>query len=145
MKIKELKPAQVVLEDSGTVRVTLKDEFNVSLEEAQELSSVFGEFCQSEKRNFLIDARNSFAKIPEEVKFIATNDPNQTTTRNATAILINTLANKVLTDFYIRVFKPSVPTKVFNDEEKALKWLDTVSQNSTTFIVEKAKVYLPQT
>ena len=101
----------------------MKDEFDITVTDVEELIHVFKKLSGGQKNAYVIDARNTFGKVPEEVKKMAAKHPGLNDTRKATAILINSLANKILSDFYIRVFKPVVPTKVFTDEERAIKWL----------------------
>ncbi len=42
----------------------------------------------------------------------------------ADAILINTFAHKLLATFYMRHFKPKLPTKIFQDVFEALEWIN---------------------
>ncbi len=44
----------------------------------------------------------------------------------ADAILISTYAHEIVAQFYLKYFKPSKPTKVFSDKEKAIQWLGTL-------------------
>ena len=41
----------------------------------------------------------------------------------AGAFLINSLVSRLAGNIFIRIDKPIVPTKLFTDEKKALKWL----------------------
>jgi hypothetical protein len=41
----------------------------------------------------------------------------------ADAFVIDSLPQKIIANFYMRVNKPYVPTKFFNNEEDAVKWL----------------------
>lgn len=45
---------------------------------------------------------------------------------NTHAIVNDSLSIKLLGNFYIRMNKPIVPTKVFSDVDTAIKWLKTV-------------------
>ncbi len=48
----------------------------------------------------------------------------------ADAILIGTFAHKVMATFYMRHFKPALPTRVFSDVFDALAWIDKVKAAS---------------
>jgi len=50
----------------------------------------------------------------------------------ADAILISTFAHKLLTKFYKRHYKPSKPTRVFQDVFDALEWIDSQNQIATS-------------
>ncbi len=41
----------------------------------------------------------------------------------AKALLINSIGNKIMGNFYLNVNKPYIKTKIFSDREKALLWL----------------------
>lgn len=43
--------------------------------------------------------------------------------RKAMAIVVKSMAHRLLANFFINVNKPPTPTKVFNDKKKALEWL----------------------
>lgn len=51
---------------------------------------------------------------PEHLKYIL-----------AQAIVVENLANRIVGNFYIRFHQPSVPTKLFSNQEDALQWLHT--------------------
>lgn len=44
--------------------------------------------------------------------------------RKAMAIVVKSMAHRILANFFINVNKPPTPTKVFNDKAKALEWLN---------------------
>ncbi len=41
----------------------------------------------------------------------------------AKALLIDSIGNKIMGNFYLRVNKPYIKTKIFSDKEKAMSWL----------------------
>lgn len=46
--------------------------------------------------------------------------------RKASAFVIHSLSQKLLGNFYLKVNKPNVPTKLFSDKEKALNWVKEI-------------------
>jgi hypothetical protein len=44
----------------------------------------------------------------------------------AKALLIENLGHRLVGNFYMRVIKPAMKTKIFTDREKALEWLREV-------------------
>ncbi len=44
----------------------------------------------------------------------------------ATAVVVDTLAYKLIANFYLKFNKPKRPYKVFSKEEEAIKWLKTI-------------------
>jgi len=53
--------------------------------------------------------------------FLAENEHRYST---ADAILINTFAHKLMATFYLRHYKPRLPTRVFSDVFQALDWIE---------------------
>lgn len=49
--------------------------------------------------------------------------PNGNLFTTADALVISSLAHKLLANFYLKYNKPVKPTRIFNQQEKALKWL----------------------
>ena len=45
------------------------------------------------------------------------------------AIVIRNLAQKIITDFYLKFNKPQMPTKIFYSVEKALDWIKDMQKN----------------
>jgi hypothetical protein len=43
----------------------------------------------------------------------------------ADAFMINSMAMKLISNFYLRINKPERPTKMFTNEEEAIAWLKT--------------------
>ena len=41
----------------------------------------------------------------------------------ADALVINSLAHKILANFYMKMNKPVKPTKIFTSQKKAVDWL----------------------
>ena len=48
--------------------------------------------------------------------------------RMADAFLVRSLAVRLVANFFINVTKPKVKTRLFTDEKKALKWLESMKK-----------------
>ena len=44
----------------------------------------------------------------------------------ASAIVLSTMAHRILGNFYIKIQRPARPTKMFNNVENALTWLESL-------------------
>lgn len=65
---------------------------------------------------------NEFIQVGDDArKYAAGEDSNKYTI--ADAFVINSIALKLVGNFYIRYNKPVRPTRIFNNEEDALVWL----------------------
>lgn len=67
----------------------------------------------------------SFSDVEPEVREWAASPSNNSYTK-IDAILINSLPQKILADFYIRINKPIKPTKVFTSMDKAIEWVNRI-------------------
>lgn len=76
----------------------------------------------------LFDVRRiSLLKIPPGVmRDNATNDPFQNIQKGV-ALLVNSKVLQQIAMFYIRIYRPTIPTKIFTEEENARKWLSSLS------------------
>ena len=70
----------------------------------------------------LVDATANFT-ITEEAR--AYSAERAAKTRIAIAFLIRSAATRLLVNLYTKINKPKVPTRMFTDEQSAIKWLDT--------------------
>lgn len=85
----------------------------------QYLTSIVG----TDKVLILTDMRVHYLKIPTEVLNVIANGPFSKQLRIADAVLVKSLPNRLILNFYINIFKPKEPTKVFNSMKNAEKWL----------------------
>jgi hypothetical protein len=57
----------------------------------------------------------------EFLKYLAKNENNPFS--KADAFVIHSIAQKILANFYIKIFIPERPTKFFKEKEEAVNWL----------------------
>jgi hypothetical protein len=76
------------------------------------------------------DARNfNFSYLPKEVFTYMSDNPFVEYQHN-NAILIDSLAQRILGNFYLNVFNPKVNTRLFTDKKAAVDWIFKNSQVS---------------
>ena len=76
----------------------------------------------------LADIRN-LGKVSDEAReWLATDEANELIP--AMAILTNNPIQKLLANFYLMLSKPSMPTRLFTDKDKALRWLKLYLQQN---------------
>jgi hypothetical protein len=105
----------------------LKPHINVELdvEDAYEMRKNFLNFSKGNKFAVLTDATNYFSTTSELRQLLAS--ATFTELRFATAIVTNSMANKIIGNFFIKVNKPATPTKLFSSEKLAFEWLTHLS------------------
>lgn len=73
---------------------------------------------------------NEFLGITGEArKYAASKEAGEYTLANA--VLIKSLANKLLFNFFLNINKPLIPTKGFNSQSEAFEWLIQQNNSST--------------
>lgn len=82
---------------------------------------VTGEMTNGTKCGNLIIAGKYSSVTSEARDFIATDEAIKYTL--AEVYVIQSLAQRILGNFYLKFYKPRVPTKIFTDIQKAEKWL----------------------
>ena len=71
----------------------------------------------------IISSTGNYTSVSEETrKHMATKGVEKN--RIATAFVINSLYHRLLVKFFIKINKPSVPTKVFFNMKDAREWMD---------------------
>jgi hypothetical protein len=113
----------VKLFKDGIIHVNLKGIDEIDIDNAKEIINGIGEFCQDKKRPVLVSSDSFAAPTPEARHFLAKADSNPYS--SAAAYLTKTLAEKLITNAFIRFNKPTRPTRMFTTEHKAMEWLRT--------------------
>jgi hypothetical protein len=119
--IKEVKTSTSLLQYENNILYTRIYEYAcIDEEEMKEQFKAREELVKDDKYAVLVDARNFNTTTEGARKFLAgTHQPK----RIAMAVLTNNLAVTLLANFYLKVNKPNTPTRIFNKEENAVKWL----------------------
>ncbi len=105
----------------GIARTVVKRNAEVSLKEAQENTEAIFSLYKDKKFPLLIDSRNIKAISKEARDHFSIR--NRETTVTSFGILIDSPLSRIIGNFFMGLNKPSVPAKLFNEEEEALKWL----------------------
>lgn len=115
--------ANVQLLDIGIIRIEMLGGSIIDLEESVQINIAEGELLNGEigsglvlmvadsTTQFTSDARD-FSASKEGLRFSI-----------AEAMVVKNLAQRLIVSFYLKFNKPSVPSKAFDTEEEAIKWL----------------------
>ena len=107
--------------DDGIARTKVKPQAEVTLKESMENSKTVNSLSGEKKFPLLIDSRNikSISKEARDYFSIQNRDTNVT----SFAIIIDSPLSRIIGNFFMGLNKPSVPAKLFNNEEDAIMWL----------------------
>jgi hypothetical protein len=120
-KVLELTAYWTWMGEDGIARTKVKPMAEVTLKEAQENSKAVNSFYKGKKYPLLIDSRNIKSITKEARDFFSIQ--NRDTSIMAFAIIIDSPLSRIIGNFFMGLNKPSVPAKLFNNENDALIWL----------------------
>ena len=124
--IKELDFPDVNIQrkSNGIVYVTFKDNCNLDIPLQMQLLDYYYDITDGKLMHFMFFAAENVS-ITKEARDNAIKTEDQSTL-GATAVVVDTLAYKLIANFYLKFNKPKRPYKVFSKEEEAVKWLKTI-------------------
>jgi hypothetical protein len=106
---------------SRILRMKIMEDASIEVEDAVQNYEAASSLTNGEKHLLLVDAQANVYISKETRIYSAQTKPNSPL---AIALVVNSTANRLIGNFYINFNKPKVPTKLFSNEEKALKWLE---------------------
>ena len=105
----------------GICRTKVKTNAEIFLQDAIENTQVVSSFYTGKKFPILIDARGIKSMTREARNHFSTNGRDSKT--NSFGIIVKSPISRVVGNFFMGINKPLVPTKLFENEEKAIEWL----------------------
>ena len=106
--------------------VKMKEGVNLGQVEMEELLKQAVEFTAPDKYFAVIDTTAPYDSTVEARNFYAESDYCKC--RYADAFIVNSLPMRLLVNFFISFNKPKIPSKMFNNEESALIWVNSLKK-----------------
>jgi hypothetical protein len=120
----ELNVATITYLKNQIIELKFKDNIIVTENDAREIDEAYVKLAQNKPFTALIDSRDIRGDLTTEARNFFATDKLVRNLRKGQAIVVNSLANKLLAEFYMKFHKPFDPVKIFNnDYENALNWL----------------------
>ena len=117
---RRLKNATMYYNGSGLIKIVLDDNIELDVADIKEQRSVVADFT-SGKSHVILAITGSNTSATKEAREYSSS--TATLGRVAEAIVISSLAVRLMGNIYIHFHKPGVITKMFESEQKALEWL----------------------
>lgn len=117
----ETNTTRVQLDEEGIMHVQFKAGEDVVMDDMLPMHDWICEQLKGGK-HFVLTVPEYGSTVDPEVRSWARSD-ERVMHIGADALVVKTLAHKLLANFYIKYNKPEHPTRVFSDEETALSWL----------------------
>ncbi len=141
IKKTETQTASINLCDDGLVRVMLKKKSEIDVPQAQENINAYIQITDNKKYAFLIYAEDDSVVYTEEARRHAKLQED-TFLKSCMAIMVKTLAHKLVANFYLNFYKPNFPFKVFNKMNDAEAWCLEQNQKQRKDSVNNASVLI---
>ncbi len=105
----------------GILQITMKPNVKLNLADGEAMVKLFGELGNKKKFLLLFIAGNDTSVATEARYYASTPEANVYTI--ASAFVVKNIAQKLLGNAYVTFNKPVTPTRIFTDEDEAVKWL----------------------
>ena len=112
--------ASMILGEDGILRVKLKKGARIKVADLENHFRVTERLLEGRKALVLVDARTDYFISPAARAF---SSKASAATRIATAFVTRSKAGMHFINLYIRINKPSTPTRFFTDIKEAETWL----------------------
>ncbi len=111
----------ISLIETQIVKIEVHEDAEIDLCEAIDMRKKAVQLVGDKKFAILFDANHRGHITPEARELFASKE--YTDVRIAAAIVTNSLANKIIGNFFIKFNKPVTPTRIFSDQDSAVVWL----------------------
>ena len=112
---------EIFMRDDGLLQVNIFKDTKVEVADAKEMVRQEGELSGGVKLPTL-HIMGKYVVIGEGVREYSAKSGTKFT--SAEAYVLTSLAHRILGNFYLKVNKPAVPTRLFNNEGSAVQWLN---------------------
>ncbi len=121
-EIREFDGYYIFLRKDGIMQLQFKDGFSGDVEDARNMIETFKQLKTTEKVLALVIYKDDNTFTKETREYIASDEVSKTV--RADALVIKGLALRIIGNGYLRINRPKRPTRLFNDPETALRWLE---------------------
>ena len=124
LETKEHPSFTAYVRSDGIVHFEMKDIKDYTIEILMEQIQFLSEISKGKKFPLML-AFTSYHGPNKETMRYAASDGNLKYAK-AIAVVVDSLASRLRSNFYLTFFKPKTPTKLFNSKEEAIKWLKKI-------------------
>lgn len=115
------------LVEEGILFIRLMEDSEIDIDESKLMQQKSLAITEGKKFVALIDARAQIVVSKESREWGSTAEAQKNML--AQAIIVNSMANRIVGNFIIKFHKPIAKTRLFSDEETALVWLREQKRN----------------
>jgi hypothetical protein len=117
----KLPHAVIRLRTDLIIEITSADDFEYDVDAIKQNHEAIKQLKETPKA-LILNLAGKFTTVTTEVRDFVATAPHQSFIA-AEAFVIQSLAQKILVQFYLKMNKPKVPANFFNSATKAVEWL----------------------
>ncbi len=121
IKVSETATTRISLCDDGVVRVMLKKNSEIGVQQSKENIQAYSDIAEGNSYAFIFYCENDNVVYSEEARTYAKKN-EALFPKICMAVLVKTLAHKLVANFYFKFHKPAYPYKVFDKLADAETW-----------------------
>ena len=131
----ETEKVIISLLEGGIVRVYVKEGAAIEEKDLHQFHAIYLDLMENDEAPFVVifgkysrsskEAREKFANV-QRAKF-----------KSAEALVLNGLPHRIIANFYIKVYKPKHPTRIFSTEQEGVKWLKSIFSIQTQEVLHE--------
>jgi hypothetical protein len=121
-----LKYAKVQLFDTKLIRVEIFGNRIIGRTEAREINDAVGVLSKGRESLVLIVANEVSQFTKEAVEFSVSDEGLRYNIGDA--LVVKSLTQRITANIYLKLNKPKKPSKIFNTEKEAVKWLHSLEE-----------------
>lgn len=114
-----------MLREDGIMHISFKSNTHINVEVQEEMVKTYWQLTDI-KRPFIFEGGDFVSVCPEARKNALLIE--EQTPVLASAILVKNLGQRILADYYYKVFPPKYPLKVFRSFDAGIEWLKQLDQ-----------------
>lgn len=114
--------------NDSTILFSIYEGVAIDLDEVKDYVKILRDLAQGERKYLIIDSTNKFPHSTPEARNFFGSDPQARAMRLADAIVVNSLALKMVANFYLRFDASDHRVKIFNSRDKAMAWIEELKK-----------------
>lgn len=118
----EIPEAIIHCRADGIIHVAFKEKADVDVALQNRLLKIYLEICADGKRPFIFSALNDVNFTKEARENSIKMEPFFP--GSATALVADSVAYRLIANFYLKINKPKTPNRIFKDVPSAVEWLN---------------------
>lgn len=120
----EIPEAYISLRSDGIIYVFHKENVSLDVELQTRLVGIFKDITGNQKANFIFESDEGFVFTREARENSIKIDDDSLV--EASAIIVKSLASRIIANFFIKVTKPKAKYRLFGNVKDAADWLNSL-------------------